>query len=189
MDSPWDDDVDFNTVSEWSKISNDFTNNGYREGITEGKESALQEGFDSGFAQIGVPLGQELGLMRGVASALVAFLTGASASEEDAVVSEAREIASLLSNIRFTDIVPRDLEAEAHARQHLGAADDDDAMDENEELAEKRKVEQLEDMLSQLTADKSTGLNQPGRPTAADLAALQGRLDALCQKLNLGLNF
>ncbi|KAF7968652.1 hypothetical protein HWV62_9787 [Athelia sp. TMB] len=123
---------------------------GYREGISAGKESALQEGFDAGFAEVGVPLGHELGLMRGVASAINSFLAGS--SEDDGMVSEAREISSLLSNIRFTDIAPRDLEAEEHARQHLD--NDGDALDENEELEAKRKMEQLEDMLSQLTADK-----------------------------------
>jgi hypothetical protein len=37
---------------------------GYREGITAGKESALQEGFDTGFASVGAPLGRDIGFIR-----------------------------------------------------------------------------------------------------------------------------
>lgn len=48
---------------------------GYREGITAGKESALQEGFDAGFAKTGGPIGRELGLLRGVANALLLHLS------------------------------------------------------------------------------------------------------------------
>ncbi|TFY74295.1 hypothetical protein EWM64_g9718 [Hericium alpestre] len=76
-ESPWEDDttaVPQAHEAEWAKLSSDFTNSGYREGITAGKEDALQEGFDAGFAEVGVPLGQELGLLRGLASALQSFL-------------------------------------------------------------------------------------------------------------------
>lgn len=158
---------------------------GYREGITAGKESALQEGFDCGFADVGVPLGHNLGVIRGVASVLVSFLATPSPHipEQETLTTEAREISSLLSNIRFMDIVPRDLEAEEHARQHL-ETDDDLGMDE--EIAEKRKMEALEDMLENLIAEKSTG--QIRRPTTEDLILLKGRLDALCGKLDLSVD-
>ncbi|EEB93318.1 hypothetical protein MPER_08043 [Moniliophthora perniciosa FA553] len=149
MDSPWDEDPrpEANRDAEWTKISTEFTNAsaGYREGITAGKESALQEGFDNGFASVGAPLGREMGLLRGISSALVSYLTIAKhLPEDDPTVLEARTIASQLSNIRFSDIAPRDLEAEAHAREHLETDGED--MDENEEVADKRKMEGLEDM-------------------------------------------
>ncbi|KIM78529.1 hypothetical protein PILCRDRAFT_98408 [Piloderma croceum F 1598] len=147
MDSPWDDDAGFSSEAEWTRISNEFTNTGYREGITAGKESALQEGFDDGFAHVGVPLGHELGILRGIASALYSFLSSTSPAQDPMVV-EARDIASLLANIRFTDIAPRDLEAEEHARQHLEA--DDNTLDMNEEVEEKRRMEELEDIQARL---------------------------------------
>ncbi|KAG8714075.1 hypothetical protein FRC09_018034, partial [Ceratobasidium sp. 395] len=57
---------------EWNKLSNDFMTAGYREGITAGKESALQEGFDDGFASVGASLGRQLGVLRGMANAALA---------------------------------------------------------------------------------------------------------------------
>ncbi|KAG1765907.1 hypothetical protein EDD22DRAFT_978608 [Suillus occidentalis] len=54
MDSPWEEDprADYAPEADWAKLSNEFTNSGYREGIIAGKESALQEGFDAGFAHV-----------------------------------------------------------------------------------------------------------------------------------------
>lgn len=108
---------------------------GYREGITAGKESALQEGFDQGFAQVGAALGRKIGLLRGVVAALTSFLSnpkfavdsGSSSSSitvqddttREQLLHEAREISSALNEIRFSDIAPPDLEAQKHAREHL----------------------------------------------------------------------
>ncbi|KAF2963220.1 hypothetical protein GQX73_g10353 [Xylaria multiplex] len=47
---------------------------GYREGITAGKASSIQSGFDQGFvlgANIGIRAGQILGLLEGISAALV----------------------------------------------------------------------------------------------------------------------
>ncbi|KAF7297305.1 Yae1-N domain-containing protein [Mycena indigotica] len=130
MESPWDDDATAQTASdaEWDKISSEFTNAGYREGITAGKESALQEGFDAGFAQVGVPLGREIGHLRGIVSAVISFLqsTFCERADKDALLAEAREISASLADVRFSDIAPRDLEAEAHAREHLALDNDDE---------------------------------------------------------------
>ena len=96
---------------------------GYREGITAGKDGALQEGFDTGFAQTGGPLGRELGLLRGAASALLLHLSRAQTrirtrtqnqheepqteSESDPIASaNVREIVDLLAAVRFADIAP-----------------------------------------------------------------------------------
>lgn len=162
---------------------------GYREGITAGKESALQEGFDTGFASVGAPLGREIGSLRGMASALVAFLNSSVCDhvEKDAFLVEARAIAAGLAGVRFTDVVPRDLEAEEHARQHL--ADEDSGMDENEELNDKRKMEGLEDMLSRLTAGAaSPEMTDKTRPTMEDVRVLERRLQALNARLGLDVN-
>jgi hypothetical protein len=161
---------------------------GYREGITAGKESALQEGFDDGFAHVGAPLGRELGVLRGIASALYSFLSSTSSPTpvQEPMIAEARDIASMLANIRFTDIAPRDLEAEEHARQHLEA--DDNPLDMNEEVEEKRRMEELEDMLAKLTPGSTAGLNQSGRPTVEDVRLLKGRLETLTQGLGLSID-
>ncbi|KAA1469679.1 hypothetical protein DENSPDRAFT_879117 [Dentipellis sp. KUC8613] len=180
-ESPWDDAPTASPHAgdaEWDKMASDFTNAGYREGITAGKEGALQEGFDAGFAQVGVPLGHELGLLRGLAAALQSFCESLPRTDESSArLTEARAINENLAEVRFTDIVPRDLEAEQHAREHLESFGEE--LDENEELAEKRKVEQLEDMMNQLTADAGGSQAKSARPTADDVRALKARLEAL----------
>jgi len=102
------------------------------------------------------------------------------------MVLEARDITYLLSNIRFTDIAPRDLEAEEHAQQHLEAGDN--ALDINKEVDEKRRIEELEDMLAKLTPGTTAGINQSGRPTVDDVRLLKGRLETLAQSLGLSIN-
>ncbi|KAF5343212.1 hypothetical protein D9758_013420 [Tetrapyrgos nigripes] len=199
IDSPWDEDAtpEATREAEWSKMSNEFTTAGYREGITAGKESALQEGFDSGFALVGSPIGREIGILCGISSALLSFLTAQQLLEEDPNLTEARDISSQLARVRFSDIAPPDREAEAHAREHLemeradGNDDRDNTMDENEELADKRKMEGLEDMLANLTAGTSLGneAQNEKRPTAEDVRALKDRLGALCTEQGLSINW
>lgn len=103
-------------------------------------------------------MGRELGAIRGMASALLVFVTSKSpeTTEERSLAIEARDIVSQLSSIRFTDIAPRDLEAEEHARQHL--EDDESGLDVKGELVENMKV---------------------------DVALLKSRLDNLALKLGL----
>ena len=103
-------------------------------------------------------MGRELGAIRGMASALLVFVTSRSpeTSEERSLAIEARDIVSQLSSIRFTDIAPRDLEAEEHARQHL--EDDESGLDVKGELVENMKM---------------------------DVALLKSRLDNLALKLGL----
>ncbi|KAF7307763.1 Yae1-N domain-containing protein [Mycena kentingensis (nom. inval.)] len=190
MDSPWDDNATQQTASnaEWAKLSSEFTTAGYREGITAGKEAALQEGFDAGFAQVGVPLGRQLGILRGTVSALVAFFQSnlCQREDKDTLLVEARAIAVALADVRFTDIAPRDLEAEAHAREHLEADQDEFGMDENPELQEKRDMEALEDMVGRLTAG-ATKPSDAARPTSADVQKLAERIQALSRLLDLDI--
>ena len=103
-------------------------------------------------------MGRELGAIRGMASALLVFVTSRSpeTTEERSLAIEARDIVSQLSSIRFTDIAPRDLEAEEHARQHL--EDDESRLDVKGELVENTKM---------------------------DVALLKSRLDNLALKLGL----
>ncbi|KAL1680330.1 hypothetical protein EV122DRAFT_250652 [Schizophyllum commune] len=196
LDSPWDEVADSTTTrdAEWAKLSSDFTNAGYREGITAGKESALQEGFDSGFADVGAPLGRELGLLRGMASALLSFLSSqatntgneGTTAENEGAIAEVRDISRQLAHIRLTDIAPRDLEAEAHAKEHLQLEEDEDLVTDDE-LVEKRKMEALEDQLARLTSGAMGGGSGEARPTADDVRRLKGRLDNLCGLMGLAV--
>jgi len=171
-----------------SSITFFLMQSGYREGITAGKESALQEGFDAGFASVGVPLGRNLGFLRGVASALVTFLQSNMCQhmEKDALLEEARAIAARLAAVRFSDIAPPDLEAEMHAREHL-AEEDDFTMDENEGLRDRRQMEGLEDRVARLSAG-TAALAETSRPTMDDVRMLEGRLHALNTRLGLDVN-
>jgi len=191
MDSPWDENGDNNFKDiEWSRISSEFTTVGYREGITAGKEAALQEGFDAGFADIGAPLGRELGHLRGISSAILALLhssTTLNEQQQQSSTQDAQEISSQLSNIRFSDIMPRDLEAEEHARQHL--EEEGVEIDVHEKIAAKRDMEGIEDMLANLTA----GMNPTGtattRPSVDDVRILKDRLKVLSDRLNLQIDW
>ena len=157
-----------------------FQKVGYREGITTGKEAALQEGFDAGFADTGAPIGRELGILRGMSSAILALLLRSSTivNEKESTQAEAREISSQLLKIRFSDIMPRDLEAEEHARQHL---EEGVEIDVHEKIAATRDIEGIEDMLANL------GTNFVGttRPSVDDVRILKNRLKVLSDRLNL----
>ncbi|KAI0342300.1 hypothetical protein BDW22DRAFT_1429154 [Trametopsis cervina] len=189
-DSPWGDDVQTLHDSEWSKISSDFTNAGYREGITAGKEAHLQQGFDDGFAKVGTPVGREIGLLRGFASAVLSYLKGPTCpvepSTREDLLQEMRTVTTNLNQIRFSDIAPPDLEAEQHAREHLESAaeDRDDEMDQNEEVQYKRDVESLEDMMNSLGAG-SKNPAETQRPTPEDVVKLSARLRAVADALRI----
>ncbi|KAI0916985.1 hypothetical protein AcW2_007235 [Taiwanofungus camphoratus] len=187
----WKDDPKIIQDSEWSKISLEFTNAGYREGITAGKESALQQGFDEGFERVGTPLGRELGILRGLASALLSFLeTPGSTSSRQDLVDEAREIVSQLREIRFSDIAPPDLEAERHAREHIELdGEDDGGMDLNpdEELKKRQDMEKLEDIASQMGVSSMATRVTTRIPGMDDVRNLRERLLALCDSLGIPL--
>ncbi|KDQ62206.1 hypothetical protein JAAARDRAFT_30106 [Jaapia argillacea MUCL 33604] len=180
-ESPWADEGDgvgygSNPDVEWAKLSNDFTNAGYREGITAGKEASLQEGFDAGYAQTGAPLGRDIGLMRGTVAGLLSYVSLVSQGQDE-LVAEIRDISNQLANIRFSDIAPRDMEAEQHALEHLESTGE--AVDENEELEGKRRMEELEDMLGSL------GRGGVKRAGIEDVKRLKERLDSLCARLEV----
>lgn len=107
------------------------------------------------------------------------FNARSSTESSSAYISEARDIATRLAEVRFSDIAPRDLEAEQHAREHLESYGEE--LGENEDVAGKRKVEQLEDMMNQLTASTGAGavINGRKRPGMEDVKALQARLEVL----------
>ncbi|KAH8984428.1 hypothetical protein EDB92DRAFT_1950790 [Lactarius akahatsu] len=102
-ESPWveDDNAPSHHVeAEWAGLSTNFTTAGYRDGISSGKEAALQEGFDAGFARTGAPRGRELGVLRGLAAALLLHLSRSSPAVEPAQM-RIREIVDKLAAVRF----------------------------------------------------------------------------------------
>ena len=110
-------------------------------------------------------------------------------------LKEIRAISAQLSDIRFSDIVPRDLEAEAHAREHLADGEGDlpvNELDENgtvqdEETVEKKKMEQLEDMMSSFGTNPAPNSNLP-RPGPEDVKAIHVRLLNVARVLGLELD-
>lgn len=196
--------------AEWTRLSSGFQNvsppspykttnhlldksqAGYREGITAGKEGALQEGFDTGFAQTGGPLGRELGLLRGVASALLLHLSQTrTRTEEPHTESESesgasanvREIVDALAAVRFADIAPppppiHEEETEGHGHtthcvedlKSGGRDGDDGGREEGEE-----------------TSPRSGGLGSVGT-TIEDVRALRVKLETLLRESGLKID-
>ena len=172
----------------------------------------MQQGFDEGFAQVGVPLGRELGILRGLCSALLAVLGRAQPhssqlpshgfAESGALLAEVRDIAARLADVRLSDIASLDPEAVAHAREHLADAamsvdnpndeDDDEDVDPaalNEEIRDKRDMEGLEDLMARMGAGAGPAPAPRARPTAEDVARLRDRLMAVAQSLGLALQW
>nr|XP_018265652.1 uncharacterized protein I303_02023 [Kwoniella dejecticola CBS 10117]OBR87810.1 hypothetical protein I303_02023 [Kwoniella dejecticola CBS 10117] len=130
---------------EFERLSNKFSDAGYREGITDGKLSTLQQGFDEGFAA-SVPLSRRVGVLRGKAAALLAIaIATASAKSPTAspsrntitspttearshshlhseidIVDSIRELIRQLSQLRRDDILPEDEERIAHEKEEHG---------------------------------------------------------------------
>ncbi|KAI0277144.1 hypothetical protein BGY98DRAFT_1097683 [Russula aff. rugulosa BPL654] len=192
-ESPWDDSplgggMTHVAEAEWTRLSSSFQNAGYREGITAGKEGALQEGFDTGFAQTGGPVGRELGLLRGVASALLLHLSRTRTQHEHddekphaepGASENVREIVDALAAVQFADIVPPlDDEAEGHTHcaEDLKSGRDDDVGGEGEE----------ETSPSSRSAARLGSVSR----TIEDVRALRVKLETLlCESgLNIDLN-
>nr|CDI54423.1 conserved hypothetical protein [Melanopsichium pennsylvanicum 4] len=78
-----------------AKVENLFNDTGYREGITAGKLSTLQNGFDQGFNEVGALLGRQVGLLQGQIAALLLLTSPAIQSSSSA---SARKGAALSRN-------------------------------------------------------------------------------------------
>lgn len=91
-----------------------------------------------------------------MAAAIRSFLS--SQSPESLELEEIRSISSLLSTIQFSDIAPRDLEAEQHAKEHLGFGDpaivqntDSEAETVSQEKRSKEDISRLKERLDLLS--------------------------------------
>ncbi|KAG8691485.1 hypothetical protein FRC11_002958 [Ceratobasidium sp. 423] len=161
---------------EWNKLSTDFMTAGYREGITAGKESALQEGFDDGFASTGAPLGRQVGTLRGQANALLALCT----RQRPDLEAEVREIVQGLSRVKLSALAPPDMQAIEHAKEHESDAPDVGDVETNNQMGD------LEDAFESLSTSKSAGKEDVMRRSVeamAELNRLRERLEAVCAQL------
>ncbi|KAK4705351.1 hypothetical protein P7C70_g855, partial [Phenoliferia sp. Uapishka_3] len=176
-DSPWMNDDSGPTVSdqEWSKLSTRYSDEGYRDGITTGKQARLQHGFDQGFNQTS-PFARKIGSLRGLASSLLAILTTSSGAKHATellqtlgenkaeIVAECRAVVSALGKLDAERVLPVDVEAEAHAKSHA-----DEGM--SLEMVEKREMRAMEEAMNKMGGG-STGPESTLEECAARLEKL-----------------
>lgn len=180
-----------NTISLYG-IHADALQAGYREGITDGKLTTLQEGFDSSFAA-SVPPSRRLGQLRGQANALLAYLTRSTPGTSSArastsmsgpvylaeLVEAARELVQDLARVKRVQVLSRDIERERHEQEEHGGEDVFEL-----EPTEEREMEGLEDALGSLGQKaKANGSDEVREGQLLDvfeyrLKALKGRLRA-----------
>ena len=136
---------------------------GYRDGISAGKETALQEGFDAGFAHTGAPRGRELGVLRGLAAALLLHLTPGPAAElgQRQAQAQVREIVGKLAAVRFEDLVPPNEEASTlHEADSNALCATDGSGSANDVQGERPSTKDLRTLRTQLeTLLLEAGLN------------------------------
>lgn len=148
---------------------------GYREGISAGRLSTMQNGFDQGYA-VGAPLGRQVGELRGVAASLLAYLTSSTSTGKSGaattsssqnivddtarkeVIEKTRDLIRRLGKLRLKDLAPRDHEAEQHAIDH------GEEIQVPQDLQDKRDMETLEDSMNGLgasaTKQQASGLEE-----------------------------
>lgn len=159
---------------------------GYREGITAGKEGALQEGFDDGFATVGVPLGERVGTLRGIAAGVIAVLRLKDAlTTNPSLFAEAQAIARGLDQIRYSDIVPPDRLAEEHNKLH-----EDEAV--TIRASEPNQSDEMDDISAAFStlATKDSAVTKERRRQEAltELQKLQERLEGTLHELGVTLS-
>jgi hypothetical protein len=95
-------------ISEVPRLRSTHTTNGYREGLSTGKEQYLQEGFDEGYS-LGAEIGAAAGRLIGILEALVVAIHD---------VSVQAEVVQKLEGAR-TDLSVKNL----YAPEYFGAED------------------------------------------------------------------
>ncbi|KAL7419016.1 hypothetical protein Q5752_006701 [Cryptotrichosporon argae] len=121
---------------EYARMEQRYTDAGYREGITDGKLSTLQAGFDASFAA-SVPLSRAVGTLRGRATALLHFVEALTAAAgpmargrsppehatdgAESLADDVRALLAALARLRRDAVLPVDLERIAHEREAHGA--------------------------------------------------------------------
>lgn len=186
MDEDWLDDGpsvpaggvgDPMVAQNWDRITTKYSDVGYREGISEGKLSSLQEGFDQSF-ETSVPPVRRLGKLRGAASALLAYTTGME-PKDDLLVERVRTLISDLGRIKPSDVLQVDQEALDHAKEHL--------WDDNEDLPrEKKEMDDLVDAFDVMAGQKVDGVaGERAQREDELLSLLETRFQTLQQSAGL----
>lgn len=118
-------------------------------------------------------MGRQLGVLRGTVNALLGSLQQSknltTLESRDITFNDLQNLSQRLARIRLKDIAPRDLQAEAHAREHL----DVEAEGTDDALA--KAIMELE------TADRPNG--------ADELASIQHEIHTILQKLGINVSF
>jgi hypothetical protein len=164
----------------WDRLTTKYTDVGYREGISEGKLSSLQEGFDQSF-RISVPNVRRLGNLRGHASGLLSYVVKREDKTEggSSLVLAIRGLISDLGRITASDILPIDREAVEHAKEHSGGDDEDLPR-------EKKEMDDLTSAFDGMAGQKVEGV--PGTKIEREdelLTLMERRLEALRQMAGL----
>ncbi|OWZ33002.1 hypothetical protein C356_05559 [Cryptococcus neoformans c45] len=159
---------------EYTRIASKYSDAGYREGITDGKLSTLQQGFDEAFAQ-SVSLSRRMGALRGRAAALLAFAKASSSSSsptsvpilnsishsQQALLDDLHDYIKQLSSIRRSEVLPEDLERIAHEREDHAAASASTSNGVFElDTTDEREMESLEKSLEMFGSASGTKANQ-----------------------------
>lgn len=158
--------------------------------MTAGKEGALQEGFDTGFAQTGAPLGRELGLLRGLASALLLHLSRSQQPQEpgSSPAAAVREIVAALAAVRFADIAPPPPPPPSHPHEGEEAEETAHAHCASVTAAEGVKGEGKGEGEEGLSA-RSVGLTRSAvTTTIEDVRALRMKLETLLRESGLKID-
>lgn len=92
---------------------------GYREGIEDGKQSALQAGFDEGYNHTGVRVGLALGDLRGQVDALITFIMPETTSPKQVqLLEKLYALRHELSKLTLDDLAEPDWEYVQHELEH-----------------------------------------------------------------------
>lgn len=122
--------------------------------------ATLQEGFDQSFSASVRP-SRRIGKLRGRANALLSHVTSSkmpigstntstnAPADVSAITNDLRAYIRDLSRVKRTDVLPRDLEMEAHEREAHGAMAGDEAGYELD-TTDNREMEALENALDGL---------------------------------------
>lgn len=66
-----------------------------------------------------MPLGRDVGKLRGIASACISLLTSSGQAAAYPPLTELQDILRCLNQLRFKDLVSPDLQAEEHMKEHV----------------------------------------------------------------------
>lgn len=105
---------------------------GYREGLEAGKLSQLQNGFDEGYNEAGMPVGQKVGMLLGESDALYFIYSQQKTlgPGQTAALAELRNLSQELRKIKVDDVAEPDWDALKHELEHHSVGDADSTLAE-----------------------------------------------------------